>query len=115
MLTGGSTAGVQAMLLYAAGGGGAVILPRNAHLSALHLCAVAGWRRCSPGLRSHRRACATPRRRAIWRRWRARPDAQALLVVRPDYYGALRWPARAAARARALGIPCCATRRTART
>ena len=29
------------MLLYAAGGGGAVILPRNAHLSALHLCAVA--------------------------------------------------------------------------
>ena len=42
MLTGGSTAGVQAMLLYAAGGGGAVILPRNAHLSALHLCAVAG-------------------------------------------------------------------------
>ena len=39
MLTGGSTAGVQAMLLYAAGGG-AVILPRNAHLSALHLCAL---------------------------------------------------------------------------
>ena len=34
-----------------------------------------------------------------------RPDARALLAVRPDYYGALRWPARAAARARALGVP----------
>lgn len=105
MLTGGSTAGVQAMLLYAAGGGGAVILPRNAHLSALHLCAVAGldvvFARPSftaSGL------CYTPDESYLEALER-RPDARALLVVRPDYYGALHWPARAAARARALGIP----------
>lgn len=105
MLTGGSTAGVQAMLLYAAGGAGAVILPRNAHLSALHLCAVAGldvvFARPSftaSGL------CYTPDESYLEALER-RPDARALLVVRPDYYGALHWPARAAARARALGVP----------
>ena len=105
MLTGGSTAGVQAMLLYAAGGGGAVILPRNAHLSALHLCAVAGldvvFARPSftaSGL------CYTPDESYLEALER-RPDARALLVVRPDYYGVLHWPARAAARARALGVP----------
>ena len=104
MLIGGSTAGVQAMLLYAAGGGGAVILPRNAHLSALHLCAVAGldvvFARPSftaSGL------CYTPDESYLEALER-RPDARALLVVRPDYYGALHWPARAAARARALGV-----------
>lgn len=42
MLTGGSTAGVHTMLLYASGHGGAAVLPRNAHISALHVCAMAG-------------------------------------------------------------------------
>ena len=105
MLTGGSTAGVQAMLLYAAGGGGAVILPRNAHLSALHLCAVAGLEAvfARPAFTSSG-LCYTPEESYLEALAR-RPDARALLVVRPDYYGALHWPARAAARARALGIP----------
>lgn len=105
MLTGGSTAGVQAMLLYAAGGGGAVILPRNAHLSALHLCAVAGLEAvfARPAFTSSG-LCFTPEESYLEALAR-RPDARALLVVRPDYYGALHWPARAAARARALGIP----------
>lgn len=105
MLTGGSTAGVQAMLLYAAGGGGAVILPRNAHLSALHLCAVAGldvvFARPSftaSGL------CYTPDESYLEALER-RPDARALLVVRPDYYGVLHWPARAAARGAGAGRP----------
>lgn len=105
MLTGGSTAGVQAMLLYAAGGGGAVILPRNAHLSALHLCAVAGLEAvfARPAFTSSG-LCYTPEESYLEALAR-RPDARALLAVRPDYYGALRWPARAAARARALGVP----------
>ena len=104
MLTGGSTAGVQAMLLYAAGGGGAVILPRNAHLSALHLCAVAGLEAvfARPSFTASG-LCYTPDESYLEALER-RPDARALLVVRPDYYGALHWPARAAARARALGV-----------
>ncbi|MEA4998297.1 MAG: DegT/DnrJ/EryC1/StrS family aminotransferase [Candidatus Limiplasma sp.] len=42
LLSGGSTAGVHAMLLYAAKRGQEVILPRNVHVSALSLCATAG-------------------------------------------------------------------------
>lgn len=105
MLTGGSTAGVQAMLLYAAGGGGAVILPRNAHLSALHLCAVAGLEAvfARPAFTSSGLCYTTDE--SYLEALERRPDARALLAVRPDYYGALRWPARAAARARALGVP----------
>ena len=104
MLTGGSTAGVQAMLLYAAGGG-AVILPRNAHLSALHLCAVAGLDVvfARPSFTASGLCHTTDE--SYLEALECRPDARALLVVRPDYYGALHWPARAAARARALGIP----------
>ena len=105
MLTGGSTAGVQAMLLYAAGGGGAVILPRNAHLSALHLCAVAGLEAvfARPSFTASGLCYTTDE--SYLETLERRPDARALLVVRPDYYGALHWPARAAARARALGVP----------
>ena len=105
MLTGGSTAGVQAMLLYAAGGGGAVILPRNAHLSALHLCAVAGLEAvfARPSFTASGLCYTTDE--SYLEALERRPDARALLAVRPDYYGALRWPARAAARARALGVP----------
>lgn len=104
MLTGGSTAGVQAMLLYTAGGG-AVILPRNAHLSALHLCAVAGLDVvfARPSFTASGLCHTTDE--SYLEALECRPDARALLVVRPDYYGALHWPARAAARARALGIP----------
>ena len=42
LLHGGSTAGVHAMLLYACGRGGQLVLPRNTHLSCLNLCALAG-------------------------------------------------------------------------
>lgn len=104
MLTGGSTAGVQAMLLYAAGGG-AVILPRNAHLSALHLCAVAGLEAvfARPSFTASGLCYTTDE--SYLEALERRPDARALLAVRPDYYGALHWPACAAARARALGVP----------
>ena len=89
MLHGGSTAGVQAMLLYAAGRGEQVILPRNCHLSALHVCALAGiepvfarvsytaWGRPYTSLEAYREAMDS------------HPGAKALLAVRPDYYGLL--------------------------
>ena len=82
-----------------------MILPRNAHLSALHLCAVAGLEAvfARPAFTSSG-LCFTPEESYLEALAR-RPDARALLAVRPDYYGALHWPARAAARARALGIP----------
>lgn len=87
LLQGGGTAGVQAMLLYAARRGERVILPRNCHMSALHLCALAGiepvfpqasytaWGRAYTSVASYREAMER------------HPQAKAALAVRPDYYG----------------------------
>lgn len=115
MLTGGSTAGVQAMLLYAAGGGGAVILPRNAHLSALHLCAVAGLEAvfARPSFTASGLCYTTDesylealeRRRTRGRCWRSGRTITARCAGRrARRRGRGRWAS-----------PCCATRRTART
>ncbi|MEA5016102.1 MAG: DegT/DnrJ/EryC1/StrS family aminotransferase [Candidatus Limiplasma sp.] len=87
MLHGGSTAGVQAMLLYAAGRGETVILPRNCHLSALHLCALAGiepvFAEASYTARGRPYTSFASYQRAMERH----PKAKAVLAVRPDYYG----------------------------
>lgn len=104
MLAGGSTAGMHAMLLYAAGGGGAVILPRNVHASAIHLCAVAGLEPvfARPAFTASE-LCYTPEQSYLEALER-HPHARAMLVTRPDYYGALHWPQSAVARAKALGM-----------
>ncbi len=104
MLTGGSTAGVQAMLLYAAGGGGAVILPRNVHVSAIHLCAVAGLEPvfAQPSFMPSG-LCYTSDESYLEALARC-PGARAMLVARPDYYGALHWPVRAVAQAHKMGV-----------
>lgn len=104
MLTGGSTAGVQAMLLYAAGGGGQVIVPRNAHASVIRLCAVAGLDVgfARPSFTASG-ICHT-RDESYLEALSRCPGARAMLVTRPDYYGALNYPVRAAARAREMGI-----------
>ena len=57
----GSTAGNHVMLQLYAREGETVLLPRNAHLSAVNACVLGGLR--------------------------ANPDARAMLLVRPDYYG----------------------------
>lgn len=89
MLAGGSTAGVHAMLLYAVGPGGAVVLPRNAHVSALSLCATAGIEPvfAEPSLTREGRLYTTPE--AYARALDARPDAAAVLALHGDYYGLL--------------------------
>ncbi len=86
MLHGGSTAGMHAMLLYCLRRGDRVILPRNCHVSALHLCATAGIQpvfaeAVLEGVRPH-----TPLA-AYAQAMERHPQAKALLVVRPDYYG----------------------------
>ncbi len=87
MLAGGSTAGVHAMLLYAAGRGDAVILPRNVHVSALNLCAVAGLEPvfARPAYTAQGRAYTSL---AAYEEAMERcPRAKAVLVTRPDYAG----------------------------
>ena len=89
MLSGGSTAGMHAMLLYAACKGEKVILPRNVHISAVHLCAVAGLTPVFVPV------SYTPQGRPYLtaeqyeRTMEEHPDAKAVLVLSPDYYGTL--------------------------
>lgn len=89
MLTGGSTAGMHAMLLYAARRGEKVILPRNVHISALHLCATAGLEPVfvpvsyTPSGRPYTTFAHYERIIAGNR------DAKAVLLLNPDYYGTL--------------------------
>jgi len=87
MLHGGSTAGVQAMLLYACRRGDAVVLPRNAHISSLSLCATAGITPvfAEPSFTREGRVYTTPEAYAAV--LDARPDAYAAFAVNGDYYG----------------------------
>lgn len=89
LLNGGSTAGIHAMLLYAARRGDEVILPRNAHVSALNICATAGLEPvfAEPSYAAGGRPYTTVE--SYIRAMDGHPNARAVLVVRPDYYGAL--------------------------
>lgn len=88
-LTGGSTSGMLAMVLSSVREGGRLILPRNAHHSAMSACV---WGDIEP-------VFVSPRVRVDGSAYMdvadvleaiARcPDAQAVLVTRPDYYGQL--------------------------
>ncbi|MDR0896327.1 MAG: DegT/DnrJ/EryC1/StrS family aminotransferase [Oscillospiraceae bacterium] len=73
MLTGGSTAGLLAMLLSSVPPGGRLILPRGAHHAALSACVWGDFEVFF----------ADDLIKAI----AAHPDAHAVLVTRPDYYG----------------------------
>ena len=96
MLTGGSTAGMHAMLLYAAHRGQKVILPRNVHISAVHLCATAGIEPVFVPVSY----TASGRPYTTFAHYESvvekHPDAKAVLVLNPDYYGTLA-PVRAVA------------------
>ncbi len=85
-LSGGSTAGVLAMLLATASAGGEVIVARNCHHSVLSACALAhaepvfvyprhvdGWAYIAP--------------EDVTAAIAAHPHAQAVVVTRPDYLG----------------------------
>ncbi len=89
MLTGGSTAGVHAMLMYAARRGETVILPRTAHLSAVNACAVAGITPVfvKADIGKTGRPYVPPA--SYIRAMDEHPEAKAVLVTRPDYYGTL--------------------------
>jgi arginine/lysine/ornithine decarboxylase len=89
MVPDGSTAGLHAMLLYACGRGGEVVLPRNAHLSCLNLCATAGLTPvfAEPSFTDDGRLYTTPEAYAL--ALDAHPNASAALALHSDYYGLL--------------------------
>lgn len=74
-LVGGSTAGVQSMLLTYLRPGDTVILPRSAHVSAINACALGDFNAVFVRDGNYLNVMAE------------NPRAKAILVTRPDYYG----------------------------
>ena len=76
----------ESMRLYARDGE-TVLLPRNAHLSAVNACVLGGMRvkwmpvHCTPD------GYCYLAEEDVLAALRANPDARAMLLVRPDYYG----------------------------
>ena len=89
MLQGGSTAGVHAMLLYACKRGDTVILPRNAHLSALNVCAVAGIEPAFADVTETPEGWVITTPGDYQKAFLEHPDAKAALAVSSDYFGLL--------------------------
>lgn len=86
-LTGGSTAGVHAMLQIWAREGDTVILPRNAHLSAVNACIQGGleiaW--IPPAVTPEGFPYVTEE--AVLETLARHPETRTLLLTRPDYAG----------------------------
>lgn len=86
-LHGGSTAGIQAMLLYSARPGETVILPRNAHISAINGCILGDLRPVYAPCSLTGDGYAYVAEETFLALIAAHPEARAVLVTRPDYYG----------------------------
>ena len=105
LLVGGSTLGVQAMLLACLRPGDALLLPRSAHVSAWSACVIGGFRpQCIYPTYDAERGLALYREEDVLAAMEQTPDARALLLVRPDYYGRCLPLERIARRAREKGM-----------
>ena len=91
MLVGGSTFGVQAMILSACGPRDKILMPRNVHKSAIGGVILAG---CTPVFiepeidYEYGIACGMPYANVL-KAVRENPDAKALFIVNPTYFGAV--------------------------
>lgn len=87
MLTNGSTSGIHVMLQLYAREGDTVLLPRNAHMSAVNGCIMGGLHvRWMPLSMTADGLCYLTAEDAI-SAMDAHPEAKALLLTRPDFYG----------------------------
>lgn len=84
----GSTAGNHVMMQLYARAGDTVLLPRNAHLSAVNGCVTLGlhvvWMPVTQGADGWCRV----EEETVLRCLREHPEAKAVLLTRPDYFGA---------------------------
>ena len=87
ILAGGSTAGIHAMILYACGRGDTIILPRNVHLSALNICAVAGIEPVFAEPEELPGGYLTTTPEAYRKALAENPQAKAVFAISSDYYG----------------------------
>ena len=103
-LTGGSTAAVHVMLQLWAREGDTVILPRNAHLSAVNACVIGGLRIAWIPCRQTADGYVFIAEQDALQTLKAHPGAKCILLTRPDYYGGMIPLARISALAGAMGI-----------
>ncbi len=89
MLSGGSTAGIHTMILYACKRGDSIILPRNVHLSVLSICAIAGIEPVFARPEELPGGYLTTTPEAYGKALRVTPQATAVLALSSDYYGVL--------------------------
>ena len=86
-LTNGSTSGIHVMVQLYAREGDAVLLPRNAHLSAVNGCIMGGVKaRWMPVSMTADGLCYMQEADVI-AAMDAHPEAKAVFLARPDYYG----------------------------
>jgi arginine/lysine/ornithine decarboxylase len=104
MLTGGSTAGIHTMLLYSLAPGETVILPRNAHLSFINGCVLADLNPVYVPLQMTLDGYAYAPEEGFLEAIRLHPEARAVVVTRPDYYGGMAKLSRIAAFAHESGM-----------
>ena len=87
LLHNGATAGIQAMLMLYARGGETVLLPRNAHLSAVNGCVVGDLRPVFIPMTFTADGYGYLREEDVLRTLAEHPEARCLLLTRPDFYG----------------------------
>lgn len=87
LLTNGSSSGIHVMMQLYAGEGDIILLPRNAHMSAVNGCIMGGVRvRWLPVSMTADGMCYL-READVIAVMDAHPGAKAMLLARPDYYG----------------------------
>lgn len=103
-LTNGSTCGVEAMLGYAAPPGSSVILPRASHMSAISALALYGIEPVWVDAWADEGGAPFTREQDVLEAIGAHPEARAVLLTRPDYYGRMLPMERIAERAHQAGM-----------
>ena len=104
LLHDGSTCGIHAMLQLWAREGDAVLLPRNAHLSAVQACVLGGLRPVWIPVTQRGDGSCLIHEEAVLAALREHPEARCLLLTRPDYFGCCLPLTRIAEEAHRLGI-----------
>lgn len=100
----GSTVGIHALVQLYAGEGDTVILPRNAHLSAANGCVLGGVKAVWIPITQRPDGYCYVAEEDVLAIIDAHPQAKALLLTRPDFYGGCLPLERIAAKAHAMGM-----------
>lgn len=87
LLHNGSTIGIHVMLQLWAKEGDTVLLPRNAHLSAMNACIIGGLRPAWIQVTRRQDGYCYLRPEDVLQAMHQHPEAKTLLLTRPDYYG----------------------------